>query len=272
MEREYLINNLVAGVYTHRDKYMPRFTANWQNYYPNLPLIYDVQDEKINVNMERLRHRFIESGKRYWLFMDDDILFTQDQVIEIALKSMQKNDLALCSTYQIFSKLALKKKIITKLKYQDVEWVTGHFLLIDSEKIGMLPFDLNLPTKNGDLCDIEYSMKIRSCKHKIGLSPTYVYHEYTKNKGKKDDVGNPIFSKIDISKVDTKKVRKFLDKMAKKYLFCDIDKSIEIQFNRLGKVDENLTIGHAYLKDKYKNIYSQITNFDNNYILSVINE
>ena len=45
--------------------------------------------------MEKLRHDFIQSGKRYWLFMDDDILFTRNDVIETALKHMQENDLSL---------------------------------------------------------------------------------------------------------------------------------------------------------------------------------
>ena len=39
MERDYLINNLVAGVYTNTDKNMKRFTENWETHYQNLELI-----------------------------------------------------------------------------------------------------------------------------------------------------------------------------------------------------------------------------------------
>ena len=75
MDRSFIENNLVAGVYTHRDKYFKQFTDNWQSHYINVELIYNIQEGKINENMEKLRHKFIETGKRYWLFMDEDILF-----------------------------------------------------------------------------------------------------------------------------------------------------------------------------------------------------
>ena len=120
MDRENLVNNLISGVYTNSDKYMARFTENWQEYYANLPLIYNVNEGKINENMERLRHKFIESGKRYWLFMDDDIIFNNNQVIEIALKTMQENDLALCSVYQTTDKTIFNNFDITDLSFENI--------------------------------------------------------------------------------------------------------------------------------------------------------
>ena len=33
MERSYLENNLISGVYTNKDKYLKRFTENWNKYY-----------------------------------------------------------------------------------------------------------------------------------------------------------------------------------------------------------------------------------------------
>ena len=90
MDRSYLENYLIAGVYTHRDKYFKKFTDNWQNNYSNVELIYNISKGKINENMEKLRHKFIENGKRFWLFMDEDILFPNNQVIETALDYMIK--------------------------------------------------------------------------------------------------------------------------------------------------------------------------------------
>ena len=81
MDRSIIENNLVAGVYTHQDKYFKKFTENWSKYYTDIELIFNVNKGKINENMERLRHKFIESGKRYWLFMDEDIMFTRNDVI-----------------------------------------------------------------------------------------------------------------------------------------------------------------------------------------------
>ena len=63
MDRNFIINNLTAGVYTNNDKYFKKFIENWQEYYGNVELIYNIQKGKINENMERLRHKFISSGK-----------------------------------------------------------------------------------------------------------------------------------------------------------------------------------------------------------------
>ena len=51
MDRSYLEDNLVAGVYTHHDKYFKKFTDNWTKNYVNVELIYNVDRGKINENM-----------------------------------------------------------------------------------------------------------------------------------------------------------------------------------------------------------------------------
>ena len=253
MDRENLVNNLISGVYTNSDKYMARFTENWQEYYANLPLIYNVKEGKINENMERLRHKFIESGKRYWLFMDDDIIFNNNQVIEIALKTMQENDLALCSVYQTTDKTIFNNFDITDLSFENITWSAGYFMLVDSEKVGLLPFDLNLPTTHGSLSDIEYCMNICINNGLIGIAPTMIYHE---NKGYSPTIKNPFqITKENEQKVN-KDVKKFLKNLDKKYMYGM--PSIEIVFMDNGKIDHNETIGHQYLKFKYPDIHNII--------------
>ena len=253
MEREYLINNLIAGVYTNSDKYMARFTKNWQENYGNLPLIYDVQEGKINENMERLRHRFIESGKRYWLFLDHDILFYDNQVIETALKTMQENDLALCSVYQTTDKSLFNKLDTRNLSFVHITWVAGYFMLVDSEKIGLLPFDINLPTSHGNLADIEYSMNVIINNEMIGIAPSMIYHE---DGGYSDGIEKGFSITKENEAEINKRAKEFLKNLDKKYLYGS--KTIEIYFLDSGKIDENETIGQHYLKYKYPDIHKEV--------------
>lgn len=47
MDRSIIENNLVAGVYTHQDKYFKKFTENWSKYYTDIELIFNVSKGKI---------------------------------------------------------------------------------------------------------------------------------------------------------------------------------------------------------------------------------
>ena len=256
MDRSYLENNLVAGVYTHRDKYFNQFTANWQDFYYGVELIYNVEKGKINENMEKLRHKFIETGKRYWLFMDEDILFLKNDVIEIALKHLKDNDLHLVTTYQSTNYDLVKKADPSNLTFEYICWAAGYFMLVDSEKCGLVPFDLKLPTTHGSLADIKYCMDIIMNDPEnalIGIAPTLIYHE---DDGYSEKVGTPY--KIDdknIKKVN-KKVEKFLKSLDKKLFYGD--PKMEIVFLENGDIDYNETIGHHYLKHKHPDIYHEI--------------
>ena len=203
--------------------------------------------------MEKLRHRFIETGKRYWLFMDDDILFNNNQVIEIALKTMQENDLALSSVYETGDKTIFNNFDSTNLSFENITWSAGYFMLVDSEKVGLLPFDLNLPTTHGSLSDIEYCMNICINNGSIGIAPTMIYHE---NKGYSPTIKNPFQITKENEAEINKDVKKFLKNLDKKYMYGM--PSIEIVFLDNGKIDHNETIGHQYLKFKYPDIHNLI--------------
>ena len=256
MDRSYLENNLVAGVYTHQDKYFKKFTENWSENYVNVELIYNVHKGKINQNMERLRHSFIASGKRYWLFMDEDILFTKNDVIEIALQHLIDNDLHLITTYQSNNFDLAKKVDPSNLTFEYICWSAGYFMLVDSEKCGLVPFDLQLPTTHGSLSDITYCMDIIMNDPEdalIGIAPTMIYHA---DSGYSHKVGEPY--KIDSENIDevNKKVEKYLKSIDPKLMYGD--PKIEIVFLSNGDIDENETIGHHYLKHKHPEIYHEI--------------
>ena len=252
MNRDFLINNLVAGVYTNTDKYKTQFTENWKIHYDNLPLIYDINKGKINENMEHLRHRFIESGKRYWLFMDHDISFNDNQVIEIALKTMKEKDLALCSVYQTPDKKIIKKTDQGNLKFAFITWSAGYFMLIDSEKVGLLPFDMNLPTTHGSMCDLAFSMNVIVNNGLIGIAPALILH---KEGGYSPEVKIFKINKKTQPQVD-KTVKEFFKRLDHKYMYGM--PSIELVFLGSGKIDYNETVGGQYLKWKYPDIYKEV--------------
>jgi len=256
MDRSFINQHLVAGVYTHTDKYFKKFTDNWQENYIDVELIYNIHKGTINKNMERLRHNFIASGKRYWLFMDEDILFTKNDVIEIALQCMIDNDLHLVTTYQSTDYDLVKKADPSNLSFEYICWSAGYFMLVDSEKCGLVPIDLKIPTTHGSLSDITYCMDIIKNDPKnalIGIAPTILYHA---DDGYSERVGTPY--KIDEKNIKeiNKKVEKFLKSLDKKLLYND--PKIEIVFLENGDIDHNETIGHHYLKHKHPDIYHEI--------------
>ena len=254
MDRSFIENNLVAGVYTHTDKYFKKFTENWQENYINVELIYNVKEGKINQNMERLRHKFIASGKRYWLFMDEDILMPNNQVVEIALNTMIKNDLSLVTTYQTTDFDLSNNFDPTNLNFTFVTWSAGYFMLVDSEKCGLVPFDLKLPTSHGSMSDIAYCMDIiEDTDALIGIAPTLIYHQ---DSGYSPKVKEPFKITEENTENVNKSVNLFLKTLDPALMYGN--PKIEIVFLDSGKIDVNETIGGHYLKNKHPNIYKEI--------------
>jgi hypothetical protein len=254
MDRNYLEHNLVAGVYTNNDNYFKTFTENWKENYQNVALIYNIQDGKINENMERLRHKFIATGKRYWLFMDEDILLPNNEVIEIAMEYMKENDLDIITTYQT-TNFELAKKVTAKnLTFEHVTWSAGYFMLVDSERAGLIPFDMNLPTSHGNLCDIAYCLdQIEKIDAQIGIAPTIIYHA---DSGSSPVVDVPFNINKENEQEVNKNVKKFLKTLDESMYYGN--RQIEIVFLGNGKIDENETIGGHYLKCKHPKIYKDV--------------
>ena len=247
--RDFIKDNLIAGVYTNRDTYLKGFTENWEKYYQGLPLIYNVRKGRINENMENLRLDFREKhpDKRYWLFLDDDILFTKNNVIETALEYMIGEDLALCGVYQTHDIILANRLNNTGLKGSSTSEIEGYFMLVDSQKIGLIPFDKNIPTDTGNLADLDYCLNVNRHGHFIGIAPTFVFH-----KGTSSPKQEKLFElTADNEKKVNKNVKNFLKNLDKKHYYGN--KEIEIVFLSNGNIDKNETIGRQYLKQKYKN-------------------
>jgi len=255
MDRDFIVNNLVAGVYTHHDKYFKKFTDNWNENYQNVELIYNIDAGKINENMEKLRHKFIATGKRYWLFCDEDIMFPNNQVIEKAMETMRINDLDLCTTYATSDHELSKNVNLSNLTFEFITWSAGYFMLVDSKKVGLTPFDLSIPTSHGNLADLGYCLDIiQNHNALIGIAPVIIYH---------DDAGySPkVKSPYQITEEKLPKINKVVESFFKNYMHKELyygNRKVEVVFFDDGSVDINETIGGHYLKCKHPNIYKEI--------------
>ena len=131
-------------------------------------------------------------------------------------------------------------------------------MLVDSEKVGLLPFDLSLPTEKGSLSDIEYCMNIIVNNGLIGIAPALIYHEIN---GYSPKIKNPFQITKENEEEVNKSVKIFLKNLDKKYLYGM--PSIEIVFLDNGKIADSGTheklikscelYSNLHLKEKLNN-------------------
>ena len=178
-----LLNNLIVGTFTHRTTYLPRLLSSFSKFYSEVPFIVHLDKKPIVFNFEALRQKFISTGKRYWLFLDDDIEFIEEGTLEKALITLNKLDCAMVTCYSTFDP---DYKFDVNLKEDEIGWAIGYFQLVDSRLVGHITGDLELPFPNSSV-DTSYSIAIRAQGYKIGIAPTVVYHAYKKYTWTHDD-------------------------------------------------------------------------------------
>lgn len=166
----------VMGTFTHRTTYLPALLDSVKRHLPHIEFIVKVNNAPINVNMELLRRDFAASGKRYWLFLDDDIQFLHDGVVHDAIAAMIANKWACCHMYSTFDPDWIKGGYrVSDLPLRPVKWATGYFILVDSHLVGDIVPDQGLPDGNTSV-DTSYSVAIRARGYEIGIVPHVVYH------------------------------------------------------------------------------------------------
>jgi predicted SAM-dependent methyltransferase len=169
--------DVVMGTFTNRTTYLPALLASCQRHLPHIPFEIVMQDKPINANMTALRERFMASGKRYWIFLDDDIQFLNGSVVHDAVFDLVQNKWAAAGVYSTFDPVWLDKPYTTQgLVTRQTTWVTGYFILVDSWKVGDVQPDLNLPDGNTSV-DTSYSASILARGFDVGLSANLVYHQ-----------------------------------------------------------------------------------------------
>lgn len=170
-----LLNDIAIGTFTHSAEYLARLEASVAKYYPDIPYYLHFDAAPINKNFEGLRRKFIESGKRYWGFLDHDIQFTSSDTIRIALETLVRGRFACVGVYSSYALDYIPTS--EELTEREVGWIPGYFQLVDSKLIGDIPADMELPFPNQSI-DTSYCVSIRARGYKIGIAPACVYHQY----------------------------------------------------------------------------------------------
>lgn len=191
-----LEQDVVMGTFTHRTTYLPMLLDSVRQHLPHIPFELVINNAPINANMTELLRRFRDTGKRYWLFLDDDIAFLDDRIIHNAVLNMIQNDWSLVGVHSTFEPDALEsdyakyKARIQAPGTRDVTFVTGYFMLADSHKIGHILPDMRLPDGNTSV-DTSYSVAALSQGHRCGISNDLVYHVRKKGSWVNQDVIEP---------------------------------------------------------------------------------
>jgi hypothetical protein len=173
-----LEQNTVIGTFTNKADMLPTLWASAQNHIPEVQFVTRVQRGPINTGMSLLREDFIKTGKRYWCFLDDDIQFLNPDIMRNALRELVAGKYGAMSVYSTFEESSLTSPYNPKrpeLIARPLKWAVGYFILVDSQKVGHILPDMNLPDPNTSI-DTSYSVSIRAAGFDIGISPDYVYH------------------------------------------------------------------------------------------------
>jgi len=181
-----LETDIAIGTFTNTTKYLNSLWTSANLYIPHIPFITRIAGGSIAENMALLRESFIESGKRYWAFLDHDIQFLSRDTIKNALSVLISNKCGAVTVYQKKSKLAITETYDSKgIESHLIEWLCGHLILVDSWKVGKIEIDNKLPT-NG-FVDISYSLDIRKSGYEMFIAPEYIYHVDKVSSGKEQE-------------------------------------------------------------------------------------
>ena len=176
------------GTFTNRETYLPSLCKSIRENIPHIPFMLQLDNLPINKNFNALREKFQQTGKRFWLFLDDDIQFLFPNTIQIALETMIKNKYAMVGIYSSFDpEFSCDPSTLVE---KEMHWMPGYFQLVDSHLIGHIKADENLPDGNTSI-DTSYSVMIKQEGYKIGIAPTYVLHAYKPGSWIKQEVIEP---------------------------------------------------------------------------------
>jgi glycosyltransferase involved in cell wall biosynthesis len=171
-----LEQDVVIGTFTNKSTQITKLWESAHKHVPNVKFITRFHRGGINAGMSLLREDFLATGKRYWVFLDDDIQFLNPDIINNALRTLISGKYGAVSVYSTFDTESLTKPYdASKLVAREARWATGYFIMVDSHKVGQVLPDMNLPDANTSI-DTSYSVSIRAAGYNIGISPDYVYH------------------------------------------------------------------------------------------------
>jgi SAM-dependent methyltransferase len=165
------------GVFTNKITYIKDLWKSCQKFIPHVQFITRINRGSINLGMEILRQDFIKSGKRYWVFMDDDILILNSDIIKNALETLVNGKYGIVGVYSTFKPESITQPYDANGLESRVYngFIPGYFMCVDSQKVRMVEPDLNLPDSNTSI-DTSYCCSVRAKGYDLGISADYVYH------------------------------------------------------------------------------------------------
>jgi hypothetical protein len=182
---EYAFENDVAiGTFTNKTTCIVDLWKSALQYLPKVQFVTRFNDGPINTGMFLLREDFIKTGKRFWVFLDDDIQFLNSEIVRNAISVLLRTKSGAVSVYSTFSKDALSENYNSTnptLEVRPVGWAVGYFIMIDSWRVGEVLPDMALPYPNQSI-DTSYSIEIMKAGYNIYISNDYVYHTYKDTK------------------------------------------------------------------------------------------
>ncbi len=174
-----LEKDIVIGTFTNKMDLLACLSESIQQNFPDAEFIIQLQDLPINANMEELRKKFAKTGKRFWVFLDDDIKFLYPDTLRIAVETLIRGRYGLVGVYSTYDPYYNHDGNLVE---REVGWVPGYFQMVDSYKYGDIQPDLNLPDPNTAI-DTSYCCSIRARGGKIGIASSCVYHLWKPIKG-----------------------------------------------------------------------------------------
>jgi hypothetical protein len=181
MSLNALEKDCIMGTFTNKgeEPYLKYLRASVKNFLPEIPFVtISNSPYPINKNMSLLQNKFFESGKRYHVYFDDDIIILNSDIIKNALSLLVREKYGIVSVYSTFDKKVLESPYNPRgfgLTARDHNFAVGYFIMVDNKKVGNILPDLNLPDPNLAI-DADFSIAVRATGYKIGISEDYVYH------------------------------------------------------------------------------------------------
>jgi len=173
---------VVLGTFTNRRTYLPFLLESWAQFLSRVPLIVVRHDGTIREGMAVLRQNFLQSGRRYWVFLDDDIRFLSPNIVHDCVAAMIRNRWHLCTVYSTYRREYLEmdyeeaRQKALEWGEREVLWVPGYFIMVDSCFCGYRDVDWGIPHPNTAL-DTTYTIGLRRDGYTLGLVPHLVYHQ-----------------------------------------------------------------------------------------------
>lgn len=176
--RENIHNQVIFGVFTNKTTYIPRLLDSIKKFYPDIPVLVVMREGNIRDNMQVLLDQFARTDRRFWIMLDDDVVFLHGDYVETVVSDMLANRWTIGAINMTNNRDALREPYGLKrcMVAHESTWVAGYFMCIDSLKFTGIRVPTWTPNPQHGI-DISLCLEVRHDGGKIGISPGYLYHE-----------------------------------------------------------------------------------------------